>query len=136
VSRMCVYLAALLTLGVGCGIPEPIWIQNTAPKLDKYYPESDSVNVLRTGSQAFTMCASDPEGDPIDYYWRINGDKFDGQEEMNMCSPNVGTTFSLIGSLYPYDNSIKIVAVAEDSQGMSKSFPWTVNFTLTIAEFK
>jgi len=136
VSRMCVYLAALLTIGTGCGVPEPIYVQNTAPKVNKYYPESPSVDVLRTGSQTFTMCAEDPEGDPIKYYWTIYREKFDGQEEMTMCFPNVGTTFSLIGSDYPHDESIDIKAVAEDSHKAYRNIIWIVKFTLTTAEFK
>jgi len=137
VSRMCVYLAALLTLGAGCGIPEPIYVKNTAPKINIYYPDSPYVDVLRTGGQHFTICAEDAEGDPIDYYWRINGGKkFDGQEEMTMCFPKGGTTFSLDGSLYPLDDLIDIKAVAEDPYGANVDIIWTVHFKLTTVEFK
>jgi hypothetical protein len=48
-------------------------VSNQAPTITAYSPLSSPVSINEGQSQAFSITASDPYGDPLTYSWRLNG---------------------------------------------------------------
>ncbi|HOH46803.1 MAG TPA: choice-of-anchor J domain-containing protein [Candidatus Cloacimonadota bacterium] len=81
-------------------------------------PTNDTVSLMATESQAFSITASDPDGHTLNYAWRLNGE---------IVSETNSYTFQ--SELSQAGESFNLFLSVDDNSRSSRNFMWTIEVT-------